>query len=326
MPLNVEHASALIVATEDSKEKFTSAIMRQAYRMNPNLKPKDVHVDFTEGSEFDDFLLFKSELEGLLKKKFYDLIIIDALSDLFTLIDGEINSNSHARKILSFFQAVCNQYQTTIIIIHHAAKSKIVAKRKEGKLFVEKGDSQGAGAITQKPRTVLALSSDPKSVSEDGFTYTNYLHVVKANLMGKHYLKNAIVLKFDSRILMHFPQGTVDIELFSPEMPIEPGQSELNPKRKTTPQEMSLQEHKDLLKVIFRAGGELLKAELIEGIRVHYNVGKNLIEKAGGFLPYLRKVELVERTPYGFKFNPHAVPDGWQQPNLNNGNDDEVPF
>src|SRR5690606_8460178 len=98
---------------------------------------------------------------------------------------------------------ICNTYQVAIILIHHAAKSKIVEIRKSGTIFIDKNSSQGAGAITQKPRTVLALSNHKESTSPDGKYYDNYLHVVKANLMGKEYMTNALKLQFNGHTLCH---------------------------------------------------------------------------------------------------------------------------
>lgn len=314
--LNVEHGSALIVATEDSRQKWIKAAARQAYCLNPELNPADVSIDFTEASIFDDFIAFKDEMEKQLQEKKRDLVVVDALSDLFTLIDGEINSNSHARKLLSFFQLMCDTYQTTIIIIHHAAKSKIVAKQKENKIFVEKGDSQGAGAITQKPRTVLALSNDPRSISPEGQFYTNYLHVVKANLMGKTFMQQAIRLEFNSRNLLHMETGFVDIQMMQQTAaPTQAPEGE-NLKRKLLPSEITSEKHHETLQIIFRDSDTIARGECIDKMAVHYEVGKTKIESAldrGGFLAYLMQNGFIQKTSTGFKYLRPRAPQAEQE-------------
>lgn len=299
--INVRHGRALIVATEDSRQKFIKACTKQSYTLEPSHRPQDVHIEFMEGSDFDDLLSLKDELEGLLSKQYYDVIVLDALSDVFTMIDGEINSNSHARRILSFFQHLCNTYQTTIIIIHHAAKSKIVVKQKEGKLFVEKGDSQGAGAITQKPRTVLALSNDPRSTASDGSRYTNYLHVVKANLMGKEFQQNAIKLQFDAATLLHSQQGRVDIHMMQEEAEKTVAQQGTEVgnngnRRKPAAKEIPDEVHISTLVNIFRGETVLQKPELKARMAAQYGIGMTKVESSlekGGYLAYLESRGMV---------------------------------
>lgn len=302
MKLNAKHNRCLIVATEDSKQKFTSAITKILNALAPGHDPKSIMIDFTEGSDFDDFLTLKKEIETSLSTNFYDIVIIDALSDLFSLIDGDINSNSHARKLLSFFQYLCNSFNTTIIIIHHAAKSKIVLNRKEGKLFVQKTDSQGAGAITQKPRTVLALTHDPKTVSNDGQTYINYLHVVKANLMGKKYVQNAIKLQFDTKTLLHLSQGLIDIEMQQTELSAQQEASEtvydFN-RKKPQPFQIPLSQHKELVDHIFSQEEILSRTDLITKLSIAYGVGKTKVESKDGLISYLLQKNLIEKYQFG---------------------------
>lgn len=307
--LNTSSRTALIVATEDSRQKFTSAITRITYALEPNHKPEDVKIYFTEGSDFDDFTELGNEIEDFLKVTDTDLIVVDALSDLFTLIDGDINSNSHARKILNFFQYLCNEYKATIVIIHHASKTQVVNMRKEGKIFIQKNYSQGAGAITQKPRTVLALSSDPSSGSEDSETYTNYLHVVKANLMGKYYMQNALQLTFNTSTLMHKLVGKVNVELQAAELAaMATGDSASNnkTKRKPEPQEIPWEEHILILGKVWagKVGQPLSRLELIDRMQTQYGVGKLKIEQRGGYLAWVQEHKLVQKMPDGFVYTP----------------------
>lgn len=286
----------MIVATEDSREKFTKAIVKQITSIKSNINPDEINIDFVEGSNFDEFKGFQTEIEKNLRKQKYDLIIIDALSDLFTFIDGEINSNSHARKLLSWAQKIVNTHSVTLMLIHHAAKTKIVAKQKEGKLFVEKGDSQGAGAITQKPRTILALSHDPKSLSPDGFRYRNYLHVVKANLMSKKYFNNAIELEFNTQTLLHERNNLVDINSFEMNAQGEviaelSNNNGRTPKPK--PEDIPMNTHRDNIEFIFRESDALTREEIVNKMKMIYSVGSTKIESKDGYLNYLIQNDLI---------------------------------
>lgn len=334
MRLQAEKNRCLIVATEEGRQKFTSAIVKQAYALEPHHKPEDVLVSFTEGSDFDDFITLKDEIEGLLKQFDHDLIIIDALSDLFTLIDGDINSNSHARKLLSFFQHLCNTYNVTIIIIHHAAKTKITEKHKLGKIFVEKNDSQGAGAITQKARTVLALTNDPKTFSDDGSGYTNYLHVVKANLMGKYYESNAIRARFNSVNLLHTFEGLTEVKVKA-EGDTSPNEiagtaqtAEANANRKATPKEISDESHYATLNDIYYSVEVMTRLDLISKMQKHYGVGKTKIESKDGFLPYIIEKGFIEKIATGYKYKrpKNLIPIKQAKANFDDGYDEAAPF
>jgi len=289
LPLNPVHNRCLMVATEDSRQRFTKAIIKQAYALNPAHNPKDVLIDFTEGGNFDEIATLHAEIIKLLKLNSYDLIVVDAFSDLFGLIDGEINNSGHARKLIGILQQICNVYKTTVIFVHHAAKTKIVQKKKDGKIFLEKDDSQGAGAITQKPRTVWGLTHDKKSINSDGTVYTNYLHVVKANLMSKLYVTQAIQLQYDTSVLLHTDTGMVDIEMMDLES------QENNPDlsapnaRKPHAEEISYDDHLSYVNSAFKDNDHLSRADLVGKLQKIYpgNLGQNKFNARGGYIECL---------------------------------------
>lgn len=282
LELNAKNKRCLICATEESRIKFTHAMVKQALNLSGKIDPDKIHIKFTEGSLYDSWEELKAEIERNLEEDPHDLVVIDALSDLFTLIDGEINSNSDARKILSACQALATTHKVTILIIHHAAKTKLVAKKKEGKLFVEKSDSQGAGAITQKPRTILALTSDPGTISADGRSFTNYLHVVKANLMSKTYMTNAIQCLFDTNSLLHSYTGMKDIEMH--ENPSDENNFERQKAKPQKSNELTDEDHKVKILDAFQQEKSLSRKELVSRLKDSYDCGGNKIEAKDGFL------------------------------------------
>lgn len=290
--LNVKHGNALIVATEDSRKKFTRAITKIGYGLDPKHDPKVVGVHFTEGGDFADLPSFIKEIVDHLKKFPCDLVVIDALQDLFLLIDGEVNSNSHANKILNTIQIeICNKYKCAVMLIHHASKSSARAKQEKGKFFLVKDDSQGAGRITQKPRTVLGLTHDfASSAIEDSTTYLNYLHVLKTNLASRRYMQNAISLTFDQSTLLHESNGLVNIEQYENS---DKTANDFTPTKKPMAKEITIDQHKDKLTAAFGEKETLSRKELVAQLRSLYGVGANKIEEKGGYLSYLTDFGLI---------------------------------
>lgn len=295
-----ECRNSLIVATEDSRLKWIRAMRRQATALEPGHVPEAVTVDFMEASGFDAFEEFKEELSARLKQKKYKVIILDAFSDIFGLFDGDINNSKDARKILSFLQFLCDTHSTTVIVIHHAAKTKLVAKRREGKLYLEKDDAQGAGAITQKPRTVIGLSNDRKSIQAD--QYTNYLHLLKTNTGNRTYQLNAIELHFNLKTLLHHYKGTVEIEEAEEQAAATLHAPDSSNSKKATPNDIPAAKHHQILNELFPGKRELNRADLVAGLSERYGVGRTKIEQAGGYLTYLLQEKYLDKTLLGFAY------------------------
>ena len=321
-----KNSECLFVGTEDAKQKFANAITTQAALIDPNHDPEQVPVFFTEASMFDDFKELKDEMDELIAEHKFEVVVVDTMSDMFGLLNGEINSSDHARKILSYFQSIADKTKAAVIMIHHVAKSKMVQKRNEGKLFIEKNDSQGAGAITQKARTVLALTNEPSSINQEGTEYFNYLHVVKANLMGRNWVVNAIQLLFSTQTLLHKHNGFVDI--FEKEnqglrdagnnQPVQVERTVGGQSRKLPPQEIPDGDHWKKLKEIFREEEPLEYKEIVKRICLAYDIGQTKAQSKDGYLPYLCSRGWVAKTGNLYQ---------WQQfMAVSSGDDEDAPF
>jgi hypothetical protein len=297
--------------------------------MAPEHDPEDVGIFFTEASIFDEWKELKEEVEILTAEHSFDLIVLDTLTDLFGLIEGDINSNGDANKILGYFSNVAEQSGASCVIIHHVAKSHMAHKREKGKLFIEKNDAQGAGRITQRPRTVLALTNDPASSNKEGSLYTNYLHVAKANLMGRNFAMNAIQLEFSTETLLHRFISFVDIFKFEQERKKEIGVSPAKENkaettagqlRKLTPREIPDADHWKKLKEVFREKTPLDRDELIKRMCLLYDCGKSKIEAGDGYLPYLmNEKKWIQRVGKTYQWLDAAYNDKFDDP-------DELPF
>jgi len=282
LELNAPHKRALFVSTEDGRLKFIRAAAKQIFAMEgSDVNPDSIDLSFTEGVDFDSMDALEAEIIRVLKEGPVDAIVVDAMSDLFGLIDGEINSNTHARKIMAVLGRIISEYHVAIILIHHAAKTKIDALRKEGKLFLTKNVSQGAGAITQRPRTVLAITHDHNSVEGDGARYKNYLHVVKANVMGKKFVQNAIELSFDTGNLLHFPTGVL-VDIQKHENANDDGQEDS--RKAMESREITALSLRLCMQSIFKAKKVLSRKDVITKMRSHLGVTEQEIIQHGGYL------------------------------------------
>lgn len=347
--LKIVNPGCMIVATEDSRQKFTGAMVKQVNsQFQKHLKENpDPNFFFMEGADYDDWVDFCNTIEKHVQDDKLGLVVIDALSDLFGLVNGDINDNSIARRILKRLQAITDKYDDlSIIVIHHASKSKISAKHREGKIFVEKFDSQGAGAITQKARTVLALSNDPKGVSADSRTTSNYLHVVKANLMGKRFVQNAIRLEFDTWNLTHKYAGEVNIELTELELASGADQPEGDPNFTIRPSRMdendkkitkgfTQSEHRLIVNEIFPDYETYYeRGELVDKLIYAYGATKNKVTAKNGHFQELLNLNMIQDTSKGFKKTyiqesktSFVMPQSSMFEVLkNNENDDDIPF
>jgi hypothetical protein len=147
------------------------------------------------------------------------------------------------------------------------------SKRERGQILVEKNDCQGASAITQKPRTVLALSNDPK----EGI---NYLHCVKANGLPKKFKETALKMNFNEETLLH--------ELLDYSSVFDNVNESTGKKDSLLPHEISREIHLQILSEVFKKQPTLGYAEYWKAIKDMYvkNFGKMGINKAKDFVTF----------------------------------------
>lgn len=332
MPLNVKHHRAMVVATETAKTKFIRAAAKQHKNLAPNIAAKDVALDFLEGYGVDDMEALKAEMKKMLKLNAYDLIVVDVVGDLFVLMEGDINNNTHARQIVNTFQKICEDYETTILLIHHVAKTKLAEKRKQGKMFIEKDDQIGAGALTAKPRAAIALSNNPKSSQQHGafHTYDNYLHVVKMNEGGRTYVQNALRCSFDTSTLLHNYKELIDIATYEAELSgnpnAQPSQSEDQPFSNKTA--YTYEEHRQNIISVFGTDVKLTREDLIKRMKATYAVGSNRIEQNGGILQECMSNGLIGKDgrSYVIKVIPDDIDKAKQLSLDNPDKDEDAPF
>lgn len=326
--LKVKNRNCVFVGTEDAKVKFARSVGKQAKAIKPDYKPEEVGLHFTEASMFDNWDELTEEIELLLADFTPEVIVVDTLSDMFGLKDSEINSNDAARKILSYFQMIADSTGAAVIIVHHVSKTKIAGKKFAGTLFLEKDDAQGAGAITQKARTVLALTND-KASNVNGKTYTNYLHSVKGNMFGKKYEINAIKLEFQTETLLHKFDSVVDIFEVESERKKEAGEDNDAPRERGTsgqkkvaqPSDIEDADHWQKLTDMYKGFTVLGRQDLLKRICTAYAIGMNKAQQTGGYMDYLTSKGWLQKSGAGWAFTGAKVAHKVTQEG-----DEELPF
>lgn len=297
------HYRVLVVATEENKEKFISAAAKQINELHPNVNPAEVGIVFMEASNLDNLEELKKEMEVQhVKHAGFDLIIMDAMTDLFGFVDGDVNSNSDANFILNALQKMAAKFQSAFLIIHHAGKGKIEELKKAGKMFLLKNSHLGAGRITSKARNVLALTHDPKSASADARYYSNYLHIVKTNYASRFYVKHAIHVPFDSATLLHNYKSLVDIQEY------ESADGNTDPKSagivKMPEAEMSYEAHVQKMVEVFGKMDVLTRKDMAKRMKTIYNVGNNAIEAGDGLINKVLMIGVIVKAQKGYILNP----------------------
>ncbi|MEP6683935.1 MAG: AAA family ATPase [Parafilimonas sp.] len=157
--LNVKHGRAIYFSTEDSKIATSIILKRQV--------GKDVKADDLENLVYilnndNAYNAINTELE--MAK--YDLVVIDAFSDVF---DGQINDIGSVRRFLNKFDKLANKHECSIIFLHHNGK------RTEA-LNPHKNNIIGSQGFEAKMRTVMELRpNDQLHKRELGFLKGNYI-------------------------------------------------------------------------------------------------------------------------------------------------------
>lgn len=99
-----------------------------------------------------------------------DLLVVDAFGDMFY---GDINDSIHIRRFLRRYKRLAEQYNTTVLFVHHINKSG----EKSG--TPGKANVLGSQAIESASRCVLELRADVNDTSACNLTITkgNYFSV-----------------------------------------------------------------------------------------------------------------------------------------------------
>jgi RecA-family ATPase len=177
MPLKLKHQRAIVISTEDDrtdwKEKLTLYSLPIAEKGLENLL-----VSFEP--ETCDII----QLRKCLEVNPVDIIVVDVFADIF---QGNLNDVMDVRKFLKPYKKLANDFDCTILFLHHLTKSG--QKSEPSKLNLV--GSQGLEAIA---RSVLELRADPTDLD------CRLLSVVKNNYISPKAKSIASKLKLNEKL------------------------------------------------------------------------------------------------------------------------------
>ena len=159
---NGEHKSAIVVCTEDDAEAVSYLLKKQNQSLGVEIE------DLSRLRFIFDSLDIPQKIEAELTASPADLIICDALGDLFN--GKDLNQNSQVRQFLNQFTILANKFKVPIVFLHHTSK------RSED-LAPSKNNSIGSQGIEAKARFVAELRQDKKNENIRNFCIVkgNYL-------------------------------------------------------------------------------------------------------------------------------------------------------
>ena len=178
MKLNVEHHSAIYVATEDDETANAYLIGRQNNDMN--LAPSSLR-----GLRFIfDCEEIIAELDKRLATHPADLVVVDCFSDLYT---GSMNESNQVRQFRKLYCQLSIRHNCLVIFLHHCGK------RTES-FMPSKHNLLGSQAFEAKMRLVLELRNDITDVT------CKHLCCVKGNYLAADYKSESIKLRFSEHL------------------------------------------------------------------------------------------------------------------------------
>lgn len=122
-----------------------------------------------------------------------DLLVVDAFGDMFY---GDINDSIHVRRFLRRYKRLAEQYNTTVLFVHHINKSG----EKSG--TPGKANVLGSQAIESASRCVLELRADVNDTSACNLTIT------KGNYFSVEHKRKPIKMRMlESELKFVAPQG-----------------------------------------------------------------------------------------------------------------------
>ncbi|WP_223032687.1 AAA family ATPase [Hanstruepera marina] len=180
--LDCEHNKVLYVTTEDDYNSISYAIRKQLKELNQDA---EFNIDNLKNLEFifDSDNLLKT-IQSRLENDAYDLIIIDAFTDVFS---KEINANTQVRVFLNSYSNLANKHDCLILFLHH------IGKRTQTKT-PSKDNIIGSQAFEAKMRVVLELRPNihkPNLID---------LWILKSNFLEPKYKQNSYVLELNENL------------------------------------------------------------------------------------------------------------------------------
>lgn len=191
--VEAKHKTAYYVSTEDDMLSISSLLKKQNcdYELKPQELENLIYIFDTEN--------LLERLESCLQEKPADLIVIDALSDLFS---GALYETNQVRAFLNQYNQLAQKHGCLIIFLHHTNK------RSDDQL-PSKHNSLGSQGIEAKMRLMLELKADSLNPS------LKHLCVVKGNYLSSEFKTHSYDILFTDNMTFSNTNKKTHFELIN---------------------------------------------------------------------------------------------------------------
>ncbi|MDO7874746.1 AAA family ATPase [Hymenobacter sp. ASUV-10] len=180
-PIQAVRHSAICISTEDGDEAVGPLLKKQLLGQKvPDAARNRLRFVFDT-----EHLIMK--LDSMLTQQPADLIIIDALGDLF---DGNLNQSNEVRRFISSYSQLAIKHGCLILFMHHTGKRTEDQKPSKNNLL-------GSQGLEAKMRVVLELRTDSYNPA------LRHLCVLKGNYLPNDAKEMSYILHFDSNLTFH---------------------------------------------------------------------------------------------------------------------------
>jgi archaellum biogenesis ATPase FlaH len=175
--LNLRYKKVLYISTEDEPISIAHVIRKQFSNSINAEKLENIFFIFGQENLLDN-------INELLVKHNFDIIIVDAFSDVFI---GDMNNISQVRSCLNKYNTMANNNDVLILFLHHTGK------RTES-LTPSKSSFIGSQGFEAKMRMVAQLTKDPFDIDARHFC------IVKGNFISEENKNKSFKLNFKDLI------------------------------------------------------------------------------------------------------------------------------
>jgi RecA-family ATPase len=180
-PIHALHHSAICVSTEDGDDAIAPLLKKQLSGQTiPNGACDRLRFVFNT-----DFL--PMTLDKLLTQRPADVVIVDALGDLF---EGNLNQSNEVRRFVATYSALAKKHKCLVLFMHHTGKRTEEQKPSKNNLL-------GSQGIEAKMRVVLELRLDRRN------SQLRHLCILKGNYLPQELKNSSYVLHFDENLVFH---------------------------------------------------------------------------------------------------------------------------
>ena len=180
-PIHPTHKRAICVCTEDNDDALRPLLEKQ---LRGKTMPEEAKRRLSFLLDTDDLVM---RLDRELTKTPVDLIIIDALADIF---EGNLNQSNEVRRFLQHYSALANKHGCLILFMHHTGKRAEERSPSKDNLL-------GSQGLEAKMRVVFELRADPYERD------IRHLCVLKGNYLGPEMKEKSYALRLDENLQFH---------------------------------------------------------------------------------------------------------------------------